>query len=213
MNRIIPFIVRDNCIWGRSSGICHNNWVPGLWSQLSALGPGIWDLEPNNNNQMILFSKYQKKIAPPPHSIWRDPLHFIGCGFGAGAFPYFPGTIGTLAAVPLVLLLGKMNVWFYIITCVILFLIGIYLCDRVNRDFGTNDHPAVVYDELATFPVTMIAIPTHWYFLLIAFVLFLLTDTALLLIKHDEPLSCQKDIQQTSLPAFPFHIHQFLQKQ
>lgn len=125
---------------------------------------------------MILFSKYQKKLSPPPTSIWQNPIHFIGCGFGAGAFPYFPGTIGTLAAIPLVLLLAKTTLWFYIAACVVLFFIGIFLCGRINRDFGTDDHPAAVYDELSTFPVAMIAVPTHWYFLLIAFLLFRFFD-------------------------------------
>jgi len=66
--------------------------------------------------------------------------------------------------------------WFYIGICVVLFLWGIYCCDITNRAFGTDDHPAAIFDEIATFPVAMIAIPITWYFLLIAFLLFRFFD-------------------------------------
>lgn len=120
--------------------------------------------------------KYQKKVARPPQTIWTNPIHFIGCGFGFGTFPYFPGTIGTLISIPLIFLLSHTPLWFYLTACVILFLFGVYCCGITNRDFGTDDHPAAVFDEFATFPVAMIAIPTTWYFLLIAFLLFRFFD-------------------------------------
>lgn len=57
-----------------------------------------------------------------------------------------------------------------------LFFIGSYLCEVTNRDFGTQDHPATVIDELATFPIVMIAVPMHWQFLLAGFLLFRFFD-------------------------------------
>lgn len=122
---------------------------------------------------MIQF-KFSRE--PAPESIWQNPWHFIACGFGAGAFPIFPGTIGTLVGIPIVLLFSKMALAYYLAGCIILFLIAVYLCGKTNNDFGTQDHPAAVLDEIATFPVAMIGIPTHWYFLAIAFVLFRIFD-------------------------------------
>ncbi|HLB56586.1 MAG TPA: phosphatidylglycerophosphatase A [Coxiellaceae bacterium] len=120
--------------------------------------------------------KYQKKSIPPPHSIWTNPIHFIACGFGFGTFPYFPGTIGTLLAIPLTIFLSRTTLQFYIVAVVLLFLIGMYVCNITNRDFGTDDHPAAIIDEIATFPIVMILIPMNWYFLLIGFLLFRFFD-------------------------------------
>lgn|SRR3990167_778167 len=125
---------------------------------------------------MFNFSRYQKKVTRPAHSVWTHPIHFIACGFGVGTFPFMPGTMGTLAAIPLCLILSKYSVLFYFVACIILFLIGIYFCGIVNKDFGTQDHPAAVLDEIATFPVTLIAIPMTWYFIVLAFFLFRFFD-------------------------------------
>ena len=118
------------------------------------------------------LSKYQKNVPRPPHTIWTNPIHFITCGFGVGTFPWFPGTMGTLASIPLTIMLSHTPLWFYIFACVALFFIGSYLCDITNRDFGTQDHPATVMDEFATFPIVMIAVPMQWHFLLAGFLLF-----------------------------------------
>jgi len=64
----------------------------------------------------------------------------------------------------------------YVIICALLFAAGIWLCGKVNRDFKTEDHRAAVFDEFATFPVALIGIPLHWYWMLIAFVLFRFFD-------------------------------------
>lgn len=125
---------------------------------------------------LLNLRKYQKNVAPPPRSLWTNPIHFITCGFGIGAFPFFPGTVATAAAIPLVILLSHTSLWFYILTCCAFFLMGVYFCGVTNRDFGTDDHPAAVWDEIATFPVTMIAIPCTPLFLLIAFLLFRFFD-------------------------------------
>lgn len=122
------------------------------------------------------LKKYQKNVARPPHTTWTNPIHFITCGFGVGTFPFFPGTIGTLFSIPIVIMLSHTPLWFYLFTCVALFFIGMYCADITNRDFGTSDHPAAVIDEIATFPIVMIAIPLTWYYLLIGFCLFRFFD-------------------------------------
>lgn len=123
-----------------------------------------------------LLQHYQQKVDRPPHTIWTNPIHFLACGFGLGTVPYAPGTIGTLLGIPLTIVLSQTSLWFYIVTCVVLFTIGVYVCHITNRDFGTFDHPAAVIDEIVTFPVVMLAIPLTWYFLLIGFVLFRFFD-------------------------------------
>ena len=108
--------------------------------------------------------------------IWNDPWTFIACGCGIGTLPLMPGTYATLASVALYLVLVKLPLVAYVITIILLNAAGIWLCGKANRAFGTDDHPAAVWDEIATFPIVMIAIPGTWYYILLGVVLFRLFD-------------------------------------
>ena len=128
-----------------------------------------------------MINKWLKKLrdkAPPPapRSVWTNPIHFIACGFGIGLLPIMPGTFATLAAIPLYLMLVKLPLWAYISITVILVIAGLWLCHVTNRDFGTDDHPAAVWDEISCFLIVMIAVPTTWYYIAIGFILFRLFD-------------------------------------
>lgn len=112
----------------------------------------------------------------PLQSVWKNPIHFVACGFGVGTIPIIPGTFGTLVGVVLYLMLVRLPLVAYLIITIILLIAGIYLCERTNRDLGTEDHPAAVWDEIASFPIVMIAIPFTWYYLLMGFVLFRIFD-------------------------------------
>ncbi len=108
-------------------------------------------------------------------SVWHNPLHFITCGFGLGLLPA-PGTFGTLLGVMLYLLLHPLQLWLYLTIVAILNIAGIFMCDKVNSDLHTDDHPAAIWDEVAAFPIVMIAVPFTWYWIVIGFVLFRLLD-------------------------------------
>lgn len=59
---------------------------------------------------------------------------------------------------------------------ILLFGVGVYLCGKAASDVGVHDHPAIVWDEIAGFFITMIAVPPGWFYLLLGFVLFRLFD-------------------------------------
>lgn len=122
---------------------------------------------------MPLSTKSKKEL---PHSVWTNPVHFIACGFGIGAIPFAPGTFGTLASIPFYLLIAKLPLWSYLLIVVLANIAGVYLCGKTNKDFGTTDHPAAVWDELATFPIVMITIPPSWLTITIGFILFRIFD-------------------------------------
>ncbi len=113
-----------------------------------------------------------------PRTIWTNPLHFIACGFGAGAIPFAPGTFGTLVAIPVYLLLRELPAPFYLLMCLIAFVIGIWLCHVTAKAFGVADHPAIVWDEIVGLWLTLWLAPTHlnWLWILIGFGLFRLFD-------------------------------------
>jgi phosphatidylglycerophosphatase A len=106
----------------------------------------------------------------------RDPVHFLALGFGSGLSPLAPGTFGTLAAVPLYLLLQPVSLPIYLAITALLFVVGITLCDVSARKLGVHDHPGIVWDEVVGYLVTMTAAPAGWYWILVGFVLFRLFD-------------------------------------
>ena len=112
----------------------------------------------------------------PCARVFRDPVHFLALGFGSGCAPKAPGTFGTLAAIPLYLLMQPLPLWIYLLLTVTGFALGVWVCDRAARDLGVHDHPAIVWDEVIGFGVTMIAAPAGWEWVLAGFVLFRLFD-------------------------------------
>ena len=113
------------------------------------------------------------KISP---GLLRNPLHLLSLGFGSGLSPFAPGTCGTLAAIPLYLLLAPLPFWYYLAAVTVAFAIGVYLCGYTSKALGEHDHGGIVWDEFVGFWITMIAVPATWQWILAGFVLFRLFD-------------------------------------
>ena len=108
-----------------------------------------------------------------------NPVHFLALGFGAGLLKPAPGTWGTLAAVPLVVLAAQFfnfDSYLFVFVCLIAFFLGVYLCGKSANDVGVHDHSAIVWDEFVGLFVAMIWVPLSWKTLLLAFVLFRIFD-------------------------------------
>ena len=124
-------------------------------------------------------NQFKKKVPPPtPPSVWTNPIHYITCVFGIGCIPFMPGTLATLAAVGICFALQGVTTFQYIFVVTCLNIIGVWLCGKTNKDFGSQDHPATCFDELASFPICLIGIPFTWPYVLIAFILFRILDIA-----------------------------------
>nr|VFJ92249.1 MAG: phosphatidylglycerophosphatase A [Candidatus Kentron sp. H]VFK00836.1 MAG: phosphatidylglycerophosphatase A [Candidatus Kentron sp. H]VFK04862.1 MAG: phosphatidylglycerophosphatase A [Candidatus Kentron sp. H] len=108
----------------------------------------------------------------------RHPIHLLSLGFGAGLTPFAPGTMGTLVGVILYIGLQPLSLPWYLLTVAILFVLGIGLCGATARALATPDHPAIVWDEMVGFLVTMTAAPTGWGWVLWGFILFRCFDIA-----------------------------------
>jgi phosphatidylglycerophosphatase A len=105
-----------------------------------------------------------------------SPWTFLGFGFGSGLAPRAPGTCGTLAAIPVCLLLKQGGSVVFLLATVLAVLGGIAICEASARRMETHDHPAIVWDEIAGFLVTMLAVPATPLNLLAGFLLFRLFD-------------------------------------
>ncbi|MEK6551600.1 MAG: phosphatidylglycerophosphatase A [Pseudomonadota bacterium] len=100
---------------------------------------------------------------------------FLATGFGVGTVPVAPGTVGTLLAVPIYLLLSTANLLLYLEILVVLLVVGLVVCHTASAILG-DDHPAIVWDEIVGFLITMVAAPAHWVWLVAGFLLFRLFD-------------------------------------
>lgn len=106
----------------------------------------------------------------------KNPWHFLALGFGSGLAKKAPGTFGTLAAIPLYLLLSPLPLIWYLLATLIAVFAGIYICDRASKDMGVHDHGAIVWDEVAGLLITMIAAPAGIIWLVAGFILFRIFD-------------------------------------
>ncbi len=111
-----------------------------------------------------------------PRSVWRNPIHFLAFGFGSGAMPFAPGTFGTLAALPIYLLMVPLSLWAYLAVVLVMTLLGVWLCHVTSRDLGVHDHGGIVWDEIVGYLITMIAAPPGWQWIVAGFVLFRFFD-------------------------------------
>lgn len=105
-----------------------------------------------------------------------EPRRFLALGLGSGLAPVAPGTFGTLAAVPLYLLLQPLPPAYYFAVLVLAFLLGVWLCDVTARQLGVHDHPGIVWDEFVGYWITMLLAPPGWLWIAAGFLLFRLFD-------------------------------------
>lgn len=113
-----------------------------------------------------------------PPRLLLHPCGFLSLGFGSGLVPVAPGTAGTLAAIPVYLLLQDLTPVVYVAVVSVAFIAGIPLCAWTARRLGVHDHPAIVWDEIVGYLVTMVAAPAGWQWIVAGLVLFRLFDIA-----------------------------------
>lgn len=109
----------------------------------------------------------------------KNPVHFLALGFGSGLLKPAPGTWGTLMAVPLYILFMHVNPYpteGLLVLSLLTFVFGIYICGRTAQDIGEHDHGAIVWDEIAGYFVSLIALPATWTNIVLAFLLFRFFD-------------------------------------
>ncbi|MBK1617968.1 phosphatidylglycerophosphatase A [Lamprobacter modestohalophilus] len=115
-------------------------------------------------------------IASPSFQPTR-PDHLIAYGFGAGLSPMAPGTMGTLVAIPIYLVLSHLPGLAYLVALAVLIGVGLWACDKVAAEMGEDDPPSIVWDEIVGFLVAMAAAPVvSLAWILMGFLLFRLFD-------------------------------------
>ncbi|RAJ95382.1 phosphatidylglycerophosphatase A [Aliidiomarina maris] len=106
----------------------------------------------------------------------KNPIHFLSLGFGSGLAAKAPGTFGTIAAIPVVILASYLGHTGFAIATLLACIVGVYFCGYTAKAMGEHDHPAIVWDEIAGFMVAFLWLPISWQTLLVGFVLFRIFD-------------------------------------
>lgn len=108
--------------------------------------------------------------------VMTHPWTLISFALGAGLSPVAPGTIGTLAAIPLYLLLSEGGPLIYAILVLVLFFVGVVASAQSERILGVQDHSGIVIDEVLGFLIAMSFTEPTLNHLIAGFLLFRFFD-------------------------------------
>lgn len=111
-----------------------------------------------------------------PKQILSDPILFLAFGFGSGLAKKAPGTMGTLAAIPVYWLFAQTGLLVYSALTVIATVAGIWICDIAAKKLGEHDFGGIVWDEIAGYLITLWLVPFSWQAVVLGFLLFRIFD-------------------------------------
>lgn len=95
---------------------------------------------------------------------------------GSGYSPFASGTVGTVAAIPLYLLLARLPQYLYLTTLVAFFFFACWVSGEAERIFEEKDSGKIVIDEVVGYLVTMAVVAPSWLNILLGFILFRFFD-------------------------------------
>lgn len=106
----------------------------------------------------------------------KNIIELLATFFYIGKFPKAPGTMATLATIPLWYLLSDLNPVWYMVIVFIIVIAGIFIAQAYEKIKHTHDSKEIVIDEVAGFLITMVWLPVTWQSALFGFILFRFFD-------------------------------------
>jgi phosphatidylglycerophosphatase A len=105
------------------------------------------------------------------HKVVADPVLLLATGFGFGVSPKAPGTVGAIWGLPLAWAIGQVpavgSLHAAVIQAILIAVIcaiGVPLCTSAARRLGAEKDPgAIVFDEIASLPITFFLVPWNDY--------------------------------------------------
>lgn len=95
---------------------------------------------------------------------------------GTGYSPVASGTVGTVAAIPLYLVLAGLPLPVYLLTLLPFFFFSCWVAGRAESLFQEKDSGKIVIDEVVGYLVTMTGAPLSWQGVILGFLLFRFFD-------------------------------------
>lgn len=108
-----------------------------------------------------------------------DPKIIFLSFFGVGFFPWAPGTAGSLAALPLLYLMGQFSppIFLFFPLFLVSIIISCSICESVQKKYSLHDPSFIVIDEVLGMITTWFFLTDHHFFhYFLIFVLFRLFD-------------------------------------
>ena len=106
-----------------------------------------------------------------------SPQFLFATWFGTGLSPKAPGTVGTLATVPVHFLLIQLPFWGHLAFLVMFVVLGTWCAQKVAVEHGSHDPQIVVVDESAGILIALFVMgPTTLWSTVAAIVVFRLLD-------------------------------------
>ena len=106
----------------------------------------------------------------------NDIVIFVATGFFTGFLPTMPGTWGTFAGIPLVIISHRLTSITQAIVAVVFVTFAAYIAGRAEILFEDRDARPIVIDEMVGFLITLLWLPLNFLTLCLGFVLFRLFD-------------------------------------
>lgn len=103
-------------------------------------------------------------------------LRQIAVLFGVGRIPWAPGTMGTVATLPIWWLLAQAGPFLYMTVTFLLFPLGIMAAQVYEDHVQHHDSKEIVIDEVVGFLITMTWLPLTWQSAVIGFAVFRVLD-------------------------------------
>ncbi len=125
---------------------------------------------------MNLYNKVVGNNQLTAAEVMRDPILFLAFGFGSGLARKAPGTFGTVAAIPVYVLLSGVDFWLYSAITVMVSVVGIWICGIAADKLGEHDFGGIVWDEIAGYLITLWFVSFSWSNVLWGFILFRIFD-------------------------------------
>lgn len=108
----------------------------------------------------------------------RDPGHLLALGFGTGLAPLAPGTWGSLLGILPAWLIHELPLVGQFGVVLLLFAVGVPLCQRTAVVLASPDPSAIVLDEIIAVILTLIFCSQTIFGFLIGFLAFRFFDIA-----------------------------------
>jgi len=106
----------------------------------------------------------------------NDIVVFLATGFFTGFLPTMPGTWGTFAGIPLVIISHRLTSIMQPVVAVVFVTFAAYIAGRAEILFKDRDARPIVIDEMVGFLITLLWLPLNFLTLCLGFFLFRLFD-------------------------------------
>ena len=105
-----------------------------------------------------------------------DLVIFFATGFFTGFLPTMPGTWGTFAGIPLVIISHRLTTMVQAVVTLVFVALAVYIAGRAELLFEDRDARPIVIDEMAGFLITLLWLPLNLLTFSLGFLLFRVFD-------------------------------------